>query len=142
MLFCQNKTKQQPKLNVFLLFSFLFISFSHAGFQGVNCEQNIDDCPGNLCQNGAQCIDGVNAYRCKCSPNYTGEFCENDIDECSTRSVCQNGATCTNTHGGYSCICVNGWTGPDCSENIDDCADAACFNGATCIDGVGSFYCR
>lgn len=26
--------------------------------------------------------------------------------------------------------------------NIDDCAGAACFNGATCIDRVGAFYCK
>lgn len=36
---------------------------------------------------------------------------------------------------------MNGWTGPDCSVNIDDCKDTACFHGATCVDGVGSFYC-
>jgi hypothetical protein len=117
--------------------------FSFTGFQGKNCEENIDDCPGNMCQNGGTCIDGVNAYRCKCPPSFTGDFCENDVDECAWRpSICQNGATCTNTHGGYNCICVNGWNGPDCSNNIDDCLGAACFNGATCIDGVGSFYCK
>ncbi|CAB0002147.1 unnamed protein product, partial [Nesidiocoris tenuis] len=112
-------------------------------FRGKNCEENIDDCPGNLCQNNATCLDDVNRYRCVCPPTYTGEFCEQDLDECSLRpSVCHNGATCTNTIGGYSCICVNGWTGKDCSENIDDCQGAACFNGATCIDRVGSFYCQ
>nr|CAD7202753.1 unnamed protein product [Timema douglasi] len=114
-----------------------------AGFRGKNCEENIDDCPGNLCLNGATCVDDVNRYSCVCPPTYTGELCEQDVDECAHRpSVCQNGATCTNSIGGYSCICVNGWTGPDCSVNIDDCAGAACFNGATCIDRVGSFYCR
>ncbi|CAH1401170.1 unnamed protein product [Nezara viridula] len=112
-------------------------------FRGDNCEENVDDCPGNLCQNGATCLDDVNRYRCLCPPTYSGELCEKDIDECSLRpSVCHNGATCTNTPGGYSCICVNGWTGKDCSENIDDCQGAACFNGATCIDRVGSFYCQ
>lgn len=114
-----------------------------SGYRGMNCEENIDDCPGNLCQNGATCIDGINSYTCQCPPTYTGMYCEQDVDECSLRpSVCQNGATCTNSVGGFSCICVNGWTGPDCSVNIDDCAGAACFNGATCIDRVGSFYCR
>nr|CAD7594505.1 unnamed protein product [Timema genevievae] len=116
---------------------------SPSGFRGKNCEENIDDCPGNLCLNGATCVDDVNRYSCVCPPTYTGELCEQDVDECAHRpSVCQNGATCTNSIGGYSCICVNGWTGPDCSVNIDDCAGAACFNGATCIDRVGSFYCR
>lgn len=121
----------------------VFIYFWHAGFKGVNCETNIEDCLGNLCQNGGTCIDGINSYTCQCPPTFTGEFCETDVDECSVRpSVCQNGATCTNMVGGFSCICVNGWTGPDCSINIDDCASTACFNGATCIDRVGSFYCK
>jgi hypothetical protein len=114
-----------------------------AGYRGKNCEENIDDCPGNLCQNGATCVDDINRYSCMCPPTYMGELCEQDVDECGLRpSVCQNGATCTNSIGGFSCICVNGWAGPDCSVNIDDCAGAACFNGATCIDRVGSFYCR
>lgn len=114
-----------------------------SGFRDDHCEENIDDCPGNLCQNGATCMDRVNEYSCLCPPAFTGTQCELDVDECSVRpSLCHNGATCTNSHGSYSCICVNGWTGPDCSVNIDDCAGAACFNGATCIDRVGSFYCQ
>lgn len=127
-------------LKVFHLCNNIFL---FTGYRGVNCEENIDDCPGNLCQNGATCIDGINSYTCQCPPSYTGKHCEQDVDECSLRpSVCQNGATCTNSLGSFSCICVNGWTGSDCSINIDDCAGAACFNGATCIDRVGSFYCR
>lgn len=73
---------------------------SVSGFRGKNCEENIDDCPGNLCQNGATCIDDINRYSCSCPPSFMGELCEQDVDECSMRpSVCQNGATCTNTNG-------------------------------------------
>lgn len=120
------------------LFVYLF-----SGFRGQHCEENIDDCIGNLCQNGATCVDRVNEYACLCPPTFRGPQCETDVDECSVRpSICHNGGTCTNSHGSYSCICVNGWTGADCSINIDDCNAAACFNGATCIDRVGSFYCQ
>lgn len=135
-----------PKLLVFsnwLIRLTNSIDIFFSGFRGQNCEENINDCPGHLCQNGATCVDGIKNYTCLCPSTYMGRFCEQDVDECSQRpSVCQNGATCTNSVGGYSCICVNGWTGPDCSININDCADAACFNGATCIDRVGSFYCK
>lgn len=121
----------------------IFFFILRAGFKGANCEINIDDCPGHLCQNGGTCVDGINSYTCRCPPTFTGEHCQLDVDECSLRpSVCHNGATCTNSFGGFSCICVNGWTGADCSVNIDDCAGAACFNGATCIDRVGSYYCK
>lgn len=41
------------------------------GFEGEFCEINVDDCKtasgGNPCQNGGQCIDGVNRYDCNCT---------------------------------------------------------------------------
>lgn len=114
-----------------------------AGFTGRDCEINIDDCGGNLCQNGGTCIDGINTYTCLCPSNFTGSYCSQDVDECSLQpQPCQNSATCANTIGGFNCICVNGWTGPTCAENINDCANAPCFNGATCHDRVGSYYCQ
>lgn len=126
-----------------LIFPPFLLIIKILGFAGTNCQENVNDCPGHLCQNGATCVDGVNSYTCQCPPSFTGPYCNQDVDECALRpSVCKNGATCTNTHGGFSCICVNGWTGSDCSENIDDCAGAACFNGATCHDRVGSFFCQ
>lgn len=84
-----------------------------SGFAGIYCENNKDDCGGrlggHLCQNGGQCIDGVNSYTCDCPPQYTGQYCTEDVDECATNeNICQNGATCANKFGSYSCICVNG----------------------------------
>lgn len=41
------------------------------GFKGNLCEQNINDCldDGNhqKCQNGGQCIDGINQFTCNCT---------------------------------------------------------------------------
>lgn len=42
-------------------------------FPGVNCEINEDDCASNLCEFG-ECQDGINEYKCVCSPGYTGMF--------------------------------------------------------------------
>lgn len=42
------------------------------GFEGQNCEVNVDDCPGNRCLNGGTCVDGVNTYNCQCPPEWTG----------------------------------------------------------------------
>ncbi|XP_043940374.1 neurogenic locus notch homolog protein 3 isoform X2 [Protopterus annectens] len=113
------------------------------GFEGQNCEINVDDCPGHKCMNGGTCVDGVNTYNCQCPPEWTGQFCTEDVDECHLQpNACHNGGTCFNTMGGHTCVCVNGWTGDDCSENIDDCATAVCFNGATCHDRVASFFCE
>uniref|UniRef100_A0A672GRE9 Neurogenic locus notch homolog protein 1 n=1 Tax=Salarias fasciatus TaxID=181472 RepID=A0A672GRE9_SALFA len=112
-------------------------------FTGKNCNHNIDDCPGHECQNGGTCVDGVNTYNCQCKPEFTGQLCTEDVDECQLMpNACQNGGTCHNTYGSYQCVCVNGWTGDDCSENIDDCASAACSHGSTCHDRIASFLCE
>ena len=44
------------------------------GWGGRDCHINIDDCGGHLCQNNAQCIDGINTYTCQCQPGFTGTF--------------------------------------------------------------------
>lgn len=51
------------------------------GFNGTNCENNIDDCPGHQCANGGTCMDGVNTYNCQCPPEWTGKglVCSMDI---------------------------------------------------------------
>lgn len=85
-----------------LMSPWLIKVFLLTGFEGVNCEVNIDDCPGQLCQNGGKCIDGVNTYTCDCPPEWSGKYCNEDVDECSgSINPCQNGATCTNEEGGY-----------------------------------------
>lgn len=147
-----------------------FVSKFISGFEGHNCENNVDDCPGHKCMNGGICVDGVNTYNCQCPPEWTGialpinfkyisplytsclnpyvtyplgQYCAEDVNECQMQpNACHNGGTCFNTIGGHTCVCVNGWTGDDCSENIDDCAIAVCFNGATCHDRVASFFCE
>ena len=37
---------------------------------------DIDDCAINPCQNGANCEDGINEYRCECEPGWQGTNCE------------------------------------------------------------------
>lgn len=155
-------------LSLLLIWSCLSV----LGFSGLNCEVNVDDCPGHKCMNGGICVDGVNTYNCQCQPEWTGiwlstlsktcvyriwdlfmwlpwafvlsgQYCAEDVNECLMQpNACHNGGTCFNTNGGHTCVCVNGWTGNDCSENIDDCATAVCFNGATCHDRVASFFCE
>lgn len=43
-----------------------------AGFTGLDCSDNINDCLSNECLNGATCVDGIANYTCTCSPGYTG----------------------------------------------------------------------
>lgn len=106
---------------MYLLLTLDYVSIK--GFDGPSCEVNIDDCRGNLCQNGGKCVDSVNSYTCECPAEWSGKYCTTDFDECSgSQNPCQNGATCANEEGGYKCICVNGYEGENCEINVDDCA--------------------
>jgi hypothetical protein len=52
------------------------------GYDGANCQTNIDDCASNPCQNGGTCADGVNTYNCSCDETgYTGENCKSSIGD-------------------------------------------------------------
>ncbi|XP_074109510.1 agrin isoform X2 [Cotesia typhae] len=46
-------------------------------FTGANCEESLDPCLGEPCQNGGTCdILPQGGYVCKCPPGRTGEHCE------------------------------------------------------------------
>ena len=47
------------------------------GFSGTNCQTNVDDCVGVVCNitvSNSECQDGVNTHSCVCSPGYTGRL--------------------------------------------------------------------
>ena len=51
---------------------------------------DIDDCEGNLCENGAKCVDGINSYACQCPAGYTGKHCRHGNGKvyCSFFNLC------------------------------------------------------
>ncbi|KAL8565044.1 hypothetical protein ACOMHN_003420 [Nucella lapillus] len=105
------------------------------------CETNIDDCVNNRCQNGGQCVDLVDDFRCDCSgTGYEGAACQNDIDDCSNSS-CLNSGTCRDRVNGFDCTCSPGFTGAMCEINIDECQTYPCLNNALCIDQINSYRC-
>ena len=53
-------------------------------FSGTNCEENVDECMSNPCQNGGHCRDRNNGYTCTCQPGYLGDHCEVDVAVCET----------------------------------------------------------
>ncbi|CAG2227183.1 Delta and Notch-like epidermal growth factor-related receptor,Delta-like protein B,Fibropellin-1,Protocadherin Fat 1,Protein jagged-1b,Fibropellin-3,Coadhesin,Neurogenic locus protein delta,Protein crumbs homolog 1,Thrombospondin-2,Sushi, nidogen and EGF-like domain-containing protein 1,Protein jagged-1,Protein eyes shut,Delta-like protein 1,Protein jagged-1a,Delta-like protein 4,Neurogenic locus notch homolog protein 2,Protein crumbs,Neurogenic locus notch homolog protein 4,Sushi, von Willebrand factor ty len=110
------------------------------GFEGTNCETNIDDCVSVDCQHGGRCIDKVNAYSCECVPGYAGRHCELDINECAS-GPCKHGGSCTDNVNGYTCYCVPGYDGVHCETNIDECASGPCDNGGSCTDKVNGYTC-
>lgn len=131
-----------------------------AGFVGTICD-DVDGCAGAPCYPGVVCTDVPNpdtGFSCGACPRGTtgdGIDCA-DVDGCAG-APCFPGVTCTDvpapgegfdcgpcpapfTGDGIQCACPAGWTGPTCEE-VDNCYPPPCRNGATCVDGDGTFTC-
>ncbi|XP_029134023.2 cubilin [Labrus bergylta] len=59
-----------------------FICNCSPGWQGVNCDQNINECASNPCENGGTCTDGINGFTCACTAQWTGPLCQTAQQEC------------------------------------------------------------
>lgn len=46
-----------------------------AGYHGVNCSEEINECLSHPCQNGGTCIDLTNTYKCSCPRGTQGKGC-------------------------------------------------------------------
>jgi hypothetical protein len=59
--------------------------------------------------NNARSCHHVTA-ECSCRPGWTGQFCVDDIDECSVNPCTATHKTvCENSYGSYSCGCIDGF---------------------------------
>jgi hypothetical protein len=104
------------------------------GYEGTDCQIDIDECalatPRHRQQQSTglnatggrnasalgpckfgSCVDGVNSYSCRCLPGYEGAECELEIDECERHSPCRNGATCRDRIADYECLCPANYGG-------------------------------
>ncbi|KAJ7371254.1 hypothetical protein OS493_027368 [Desmophyllum pertusum] len=50
-----------------------------AGFEGSQCQTNINECSSAPCQNNGHCVDQTNGYKCYCKPSFKGTNCETEI---------------------------------------------------------------
>jgi len=112
-----------------------------AGWAGENCDENVDECASQPCENG-QCRDRIDAYRCRCTEGWTGGDCEEEVDECAS-APCRNGGRCRDQLASYECSCAPGWDGDNCAEDIDECASQPCGNATIgqCRDNLASYNC-
>ncbi|NXN25320.1 CRUM1 protein, partial [Nycticryphes semicollaris] len=122
----------------------LFNSFScacSAGWGGLLCESNLDDCQSSPCVHG-DCVDAVADFQCECFRGFIGKKCDINVDDC-VRHQCLNGATCVDEVYGYSCKCPPQYSGPRCEPSLafprwpfppEQCGkNFSCLNGGKCI---------
>ncbi|XP_058822822.1 protein crumbs isoform X2 [Topomyia yanbarensis] len=113
------------------------------GFAGPLCDTPF--CLLEECRNDAVCIaNDENVPICRCTPGYTGRFCEIEIDECES-APCLNGGQCIDFINIYRCNCSGtGFEGLNCEADIDECYEERikCGGRGLCINTRGSFRCQ
>ena len=78
-----------------------------AGFDGLQCDVDEDECASLPCQNSGICVESTtpiygcevqpSVYRCDCAPGWMGHNCMEDIDECAS-NPCQNKGICVESN--------------------------------------------
>ncbi|KAK3595092.1 hypothetical protein CHS0354_043192 [Potamilus streckersoni] len=111
------------------------------GWQGQDCNQDVDECrPNNThCNESNQyCSNTPGSYTCICSTGYTIDFNGRciDIDECMEGTdTCKQ--ECKNTAGNYTCVCEAGYTGDgiNCTSCPSNHWGKDCVNTCNCVPG-------
>lgn len=114
------------------------------GFNGTNCEFNINECQPNPCVNGT-CEDLIGDYKCDCARGFEGKNCETNINDCAEEgdsNPCQNGGACVDLIADYQCQCLLGFEGKNCEYDIDECKTNPCQNNAICTNLVSKYECE
>lgn len=106
------------------------------GFNGTDCENDIDDCVAHDCMHG-RCVDLVNAFRCECNAGFEGADCGREVDECSLLAPCENGAICHDLVADYHCDCAPDFGGKNCSVALLGCRGRPCRNEGRCEPFLG-----
>ncbi|OQV24028.1 Polycystic kidney disease protein 1-like 2 [Hypsibius exemplaris] len=104
--------------------------------RGELCEDIIDLCTPNPCQNEGKCVAEPDSATpsCDCARNYIGTLCEEEITDCG-RKPCRNGGTCilTDDEAGFKCECKDEFHGTVCAEAFKPCEKSeVCKNGGIC----------
>lgn len=89
----------------------------HPGWNGRNCDIDINDCEESPCANDGTCVDLIDGYKCNCLIGYEGKNCQHMTDDCKS-DPCQNGATCIDEIDAYVCKCRPGFVGLQCEGII------------------------
>ena len=86
-------------------------------------------------------MEGLGDYQCHCQDGWTGQDCQEDIDECQENDKICNAGICVNEEGSFQCYCKPGYTGSRCDNDFDECLSNPCMNNGTCANLVNSYSC-
>uniref|UniRef100_A0A914UJI5 Uncharacterized protein n=1 Tax=Plectus sambesii TaxID=2011161 RepID=A0A914UJI5_9BILA len=101
------------------------------------------------CSDSIDNFDSSARFRCICDPNWTGEFCERTVRNCST-TECNNNGTCVMVSESGNlvpkCICPPRFTGPTCAESRVACDSSgtslSCSGHGKCQNNGDHFICH
>ncbi|KAI3422198.1 hypothetical protein GPALN_012731 [Globodera pallida] len=93
------------------------------GWAGQICDQPLENCRVNSCQNGASCAIDPNSsigFVCRCPHGWRGILCGEREDECGLMKPCQNGGICVDGSSAFRCVCRKGFGGELCQEKLEE----------------------
>ncbi|XP_062830976.1 vitamin K-dependent protein S isoform X2 [Anolis carolinensis] len=125
-----------------------FTCICKPGWQGVRCEEDINECEDPKNRNGGCsqiCLNYPGSFRCHCEDGYyiqPNRLDCKDMNECLLHQNICGTAQCKNTPGKYECECPPGYaynaTAKKC-EDVDECAENICSQ--MCVNSPGSYTC-
>ncbi|CAG5122172.1 unnamed protein product, partial [Candidula unifasciata] len=103
-----------------------------------------DNCSSTCECRGRGTCDNVRG--CVCDESWSGNNCEQDVNECADPDRCADGLVCVNEPGSFSCVCPDGYlmVSGVCTD-IDECADyknRCDLNVEDCYNNIGNHSCQ
>ena len=91
-------------------------------------------------------VGSIDQVECNCDPAWTGQYCNQDVDECIDQPCFEN-VTCTDNpapQSGYTCgSCPVGYIGDGLKcYDFDECENGTHHCNQTCVNEEGSYSCQ
>ncbi|XP_070174635.1 fibropellin-1-like [Littorina saxatilis] len=129
--------------------------YCKAGWEGVTCEDDVDECNGSLhnCTGDhEECLNTIGGFGCDCQIGYVYDGsgvcqeCNEGVfgQHCNTSCNCDMTHTLSCGHVNGTCYCKAGWEGVTCEDDVDECNDSlhnCTGDQQECVNTIGGFVC-